>query len=160
FLAIIYCSNQVREVRDDVSRTYAAQEQGETAVGLAKSAQERGSPGAAETLQQAQADLKAKTVEFDAAKAVSDRWKDRARYAGILLRAMLLVDAFLPPGLVRRRIAVESAQRTAGGVHVDTSLVHEGGVGEDPTLNVHTRFTDAIDALSTSVGEFVAWWAM
>jgi TRAP-type mannitol/chloroaromatic compound transport system permease small subunit len=160
FLAIVYCSSQVREVRDDVSRTYAAMEQSETAVRVAKSASEIGSPGSAEALQQAQADLKAKTTEFQAAKAVSDRWKERSSYAGIVLLVLLLIDAVLLPGLVRRRIALESAEAKRETIEVDTSAVHEGGVGEDPTLNVHTRVTDAIDALSTRLGQFVAWWAM
>jgi TRAP-type mannitol/chloroaromatic compound transport system permease small subunit len=135
-------------------------EQSETAVRVAKSASEIGSPGSAEALQQAQADLKAKTTEFQAAKAVSDRWKERSSYAGIVLLVLLLIDAVLLPGLVRRRIALESAEAKRETIEVDTSAVHEGGVGEDPTLNVHTRVTDAIDALSTRLGQFVAWWAM
>src|SRR5204862_328674 len=38
--------------------------------------------------------------------------------------------------------------------------VHEGGVGEDPTLAVHSKFTDFIDAVTTKVGFYVAWWAV
>ena len=33
-------------------------------------------------------------------------------------------------------------------------------MGEDPTLAVHSPFTDAIDTLSTKVGQYVAWWAV
>ena len=38
--------------------------------------------------------------------------------------------------------------------------IHEGGVGEDPTLNLHTPVTDVIEAVNVSVGEFVAYWAV
>jgi TRAP-type mannitol/chloroaromatic compound transport system permease small subunit len=45
-------------------------------------------------------------------------------------------------------------------VQADSSVVHEGGVGEDPTLAVHSRFTDIIDRISTNVGQYVAYWAL
>lgn len=160
FIAIVYCSSQVREVRDDVSRTFAAMEQAQTEVDLAKSARDASQSGGAETLRKAQAQLETTTAEFQVAKGVSDQWKQRAGYAGLTLALLLLVDAVLMPGIVRRRIALESRGKIHEGVEVDTSAVHEGGVGEDPTLNVHTSFTDLIDALSTRVGQFVAWWAM
>ena len=41
-----------------------------------------------------------------------------------------------------------------------SSAVHEGGVGEDPTLAVHSKFTDLIDRISTGVGQYVAYWAL
>ena len=38
--------------------------------------------------------------------------------------------------------------------------MHEGGVGEDPTLFVHSKFTDMIDKATTRIGHYVAWWAV
>jgi TRAP-type mannitol/chloroaromatic compound transport system permease small subunit len=82
------------------------------------------------------------------------------RNAALLLAAMLVVDAFLLPGLIRRRRALEADQ----GLPVAPMAVVEplpgAGVGEDPTLTVRNRFTDWIDRLNTRIGEFVAWWAI
>jgi TRAP-type mannitol/chloroaromatic compound transport system permease small subunit len=61
---------------------------------------------------------------------------------------------------VRRRRALEIAQPGAEVVHPDAPALHEGGVGEDPTLNVHTPVTDAIDRMSSLAGQYVAWWAL
>ncbi len=160
FLGIVYCTSQVREVRDDMSRTFAAMEQAQTAVDLAKSARETTAPGGVDALEKAQAELKAKTAEYETAKAVSDRWKGLARNAGIALGLALLVDAVLLPGAVRRRRALELAEPTREVIHPDAPVLHEGGVGEDPTLGLHTRFTDAIDTFNSRVGQYVAWWAI
>jgi TRAP-type mannitol/chloroaromatic compound transport system permease small subunit len=84
-----------------------------------------------------------------------------AQYAAMLLAALLLVDAALLPGLVRRRRALELAEPSLEVVHPEPSdVVHEGGVGEDPTLAVHSKFTDLIDRTTTRIGEYVAWWAV
>ena len=160
FLAIVYCTSQVREVRDDESRTFAAMGQAQTALELARSARESAAPGGAEALGRAEAELKPTTVQYDAAKAISNQWKSRAQTAGIVLAIMLLIDAVLLPGAVRRRRALELAEPAREVVHPDAPSLHEGGVGEDPTLDVHTRFTDAIDSLSARIGQFVAWWAV
>jgi TRAP-type mannitol/chloroaromatic compound transport system permease small subunit len=160
FLAIVYCTSQVRDVRDEDSRTFAAMEQAQTEFDLANSERAGAAPGGAEALARAQAELKAKTAEYGVAKAVSDHWRALARGAGIALALMLLVDAVLLPGAVRRRYALEAAEPTREAVHPDAPALHEGGIGEDPTLDVHSRITDVIDALSLRVGGFVAWWGI
>ena len=73
---------------------------------------------------------------------------------------LLLIDGVLLPGLVRRRRALELAEPSIEAIHPDSSSVHEGGVGEDPTLAVHSKFTDTIDGISTKVGQYVAYWAL
>ena len=86
FLAIVYCTSQVREVRDDMSRTFAAMEQAQTAVAQAKAEAERGVPERRRTSwRAAKATLKTRTAEYDVAKGVSDGWKSRAQTAGIVL---------------------------------------------------------------------------
>ena len=73
---------------------------------------------------------------------------------------MLAVDAFLLPLLVRRRRALETAQPSLETVHPEPLDIHEGGVGEDPTLAIHTRLTDAIEWVDVRVGQYVAYWAI
>ena len=159
FLGVIYCNSQVREVRDDVSRTFAALEQAQTAEKQAAPV-DPANPTADEraALEKARADVAKGKTEYAAAAAVSEGWTARARWLGIAIAVLLLVDAFLIPGIVRRAQARgEAPAPLAGAVPPE---VHEQGTGEDPTLGLHTRFTDRIEWLNTKAGEFVAYWAL
>src|SRR5437763_8460321 len=136
FLAIIYCNTQIREVRDDESRTFAALEQAQEVLERARPREgaEPTPEGKAE-FDRAQAEVRTLDVDYQKAKAIRDDWKNRASIAAIALAVMLLIDAALLPGLVRRRHALELAQPSVEVVHPDAvsgvAGVHEGGVGED-----------------------------
>ena len=162
FLAIIYCNAQIREVRDDESRTFAAMEQAQAAVERARPREgAEPTPESRAELDRAQAELNKNDAEYRAAKSIRDEWKRYASIAAIVLAVMLLIDGALLPGLVRRRYALESARPVTALAHEEVVAgVHEGGVGEDPTLAVHSKFTDFIDAVTTKVGFYVAWWAV
>jgi TRAP-type mannitol/chloroaromatic compound transport system permease small subunit len=162
FLAILYCNSQIREVRDDESRTFAAFEQAQVAVERAKPRQgAEVTPEVKREVEQAEAELRAREAEYQVAKGVRDHWKKLASMGAILLGLMLLVDGALLPSIVRKRRALELAQPTRETVAPDAStLVHEGGVGEDPTLAVHSKLTDIIDGINTKVGHYVAYWAV
>jgi len=159
FVAIIYCNSQVREVRDDVSRTFAALEQSQNAVKRAAPI-DAASPTTEERqeLAKAQADVTKDRGEYETAAAVSEGWTSRARWLAIALAVMLVVDAFLIPGVVRRA----HARGDSGPRGADLVLPPEAqqGTGEDPTRGVHSRFTDAIERVNVKAGEFVAYWAV
>ena len=161
FLAILYCNSQVREVRDDTSRTFAAMEQAQTAALYAKPRSQPPTPEEAANYAKAQADIKPREAEYAIAKAVTDHWISLARWSAILMAVLLLIDAILMPSLVRKRRALEAASAPPSPIVVpDASVVHEAGVGEDPTLHLHTRLTDAIEWLNVRAGEYVAWWSL
>ncbi|MEO8741368.1 MAG: TRAP transporter small permease subunit [Casimicrobiaceae bacterium] len=160
FLGILYCNGQVREVRDDESRTFAAHQEAQTAAEARRPEPGDASPGEAKAFAKAEATVAAREVEYEAAKAVRDGWKNRALIAAVALAIMLLVDALLLPGLVRRRRALEDSNPMLQTAQPDADPVHKGGVGEDPTLGMHTRFTDLIERLDTAVGKYVAFWAL
>jgi TRAP-type mannitol/chloroaromatic compound transport system permease small subunit/heme exporter protein D len=162
FLAIIYCTSQVREVRDDTSRTFAALEQANTAVAQAKPRSETPTPEEAAQYARAQADVKQKEAEAAVAQAVTDQWRSRARWSAIVMAVLLLIDAVLLPGLVRKRRALEAGRAQATTIEVADAVseVHEAGVGQDPTLHLHTRLTDAIEWINVRAGQYVAWWSL
>ncbi len=161
FLGVLYCSSEVRETREDVSRTGAEYEQALTTVkhthpadAAAVTAEER------KTLADAEGVVRAKQIEFDAAKKIQDDWKDRARMIGIVVLVLLAIDAVLMPALVRKR----RAQATAAGYAADPVApepeIAPQGTAEDPTRLMHTRFTDWIDTISAKAGEYVGYWAI
>ena len=165
FLGIVYCNAQVRDVYEDVSRTYAALERGHTVLERAKPDNEAtATPEERKAYAQAQADYAKQETEYKAARAVSDGWYGRARGLGILLALLLLVDAFLMPRIVRRL----HASGQAGVAAVAATTPHMApppdvpaiGTAEDPTLHVHTRFTDAIEWVNVKAGEYVAYWGV
>ena len=159
FILLLYCNAEVRDLRDNVSRTFAARQQAETTIEQART------EGAttAEEKQELKADQGAVTSserEYQIAKAASDEWKRNASIAAGGIALLLLADAVLIPGLVRRRRALELAQPDLEVVHAEAPVVHEAGTAEDPTMTMHTRFTDAIEWLNVRVGEYVAYWAV
>jgi TRAP-type mannitol/chloroaromatic compound transport system permease small subunit len=140
FLGIIYCNGQEREVRDETSRTFAEMERAQNDAS------------------QTPALIAQRKAAYEQAQAVTDHWHDTGRNVAILLAAMLLVDGALLPRMVRRRRALEDASPSHQPLAAPE--LHEGGVGEDPTLAVHTRFTDTIDRFNAAIGKYVAWWAI
>ena len=164
FIGVIYCNDSVRDVRDDVSRTFAAYEQAQNALEQAKPIDAANpTPDENKALADAQAGMKKSEADYKVAKEVSDHWENLARAFGIALAVLLAIDAFLIPGIVRRMHA-----RGDAGVAVAATephappppQVHEQGTGEDPTLGIHTKFTDGIEWVNTKAGEFVAYWAV
>ena len=161
FVGIIYCNTQVRESREDVSRTTAEYEQAQTKVRQTHPADAAAvTPEERKTLADAEAVVRDKKSAYEAAKKVQDDWKGIAQMIGIVVVVLLAIDAFLIPALVRKR----RAQATAAGYAADP-VAHEPeipphGTAEDPTLRLHTPFTDRIDALNAKAGEYVAYWAV
>ena len=164
FLGILYCNAQLRDVYEDVSRTYAALEGGKTELDRAKPENPAAAnPAERKRYEDAQASYAKLELEYRAAREVSDTWYGRARNIGILLGVLLLVDAFLMPGIVRRLhargltgVAVAATAPTAPPAPEVPAI----GTAEDPTLRVHTRFTDAIEWVNVKAGEYVAYWGV
>jgi TRAP-type mannitol/chloroaromatic compound transport system permease small subunit len=161
FLFILYCNTQVREVRDDTSRTFAALEQAQHAADIAKPEADRATPEATADYQRALGEVRKAQGEYDVAKAVTDSWYGRARWGAIALAILLLGDAVLMPGLVRKQKAREiAAGEPPAVVPEGIPAVAEPVLAEDPTLHFHSRITDAIEAVNVKAGEFVAWWSL
>jgi TRAP-type mannitol/chloroaromatic compound transport system permease small subunit len=76
------------------------------------------------------------------------------------MAAMLILDGILLPWLVRATNAREAAERANAPPEVVPPDVAAIGTSEDPTLGMHTRFTDVIEAINIKTAEFVAYWAV
>ena len=161
FVAILYCNSEVRESRDDVSRTTAVLEQAQTVLKYGQPADAAApTPEERKSLTDADTAVRARQTEYDAAKAVQDRWKSTAGWLAIVIAALLVVDAFLIPALVRKRRAAAVAAGYAADPVAPAADVPAHGTAEDPTLRMHSRFTDWIDRINARAGEYVAYWAI
>jgi TRAP-type mannitol/chloroaromatic compound transport system permease small subunit len=161
FLVILHYNGQIGDAREDVSRTKAAVEKAHVAVERAKPSRDAApSPATAERLKKAEADLADREAKFAAAEAELVGRHQVSRWLAILIAVMLLVDAVLLPGMVRRTNAREAGAIEAGTPGPVMPVVHEVGTAEDPTMGVHTRITDALEWLNLRAGEFVAYWAV
>jgi TRAP-type mannitol/chloroaromatic compound transport system permease small subunit len=161
FLAILYVNVQIRDAREDVSRTRAALE---TAHGELRRVQPAPgvtiSPERAERLAKAEAAEASAKAEFAAMERELDGRHSIARWLALLLAVLLIADAALLPGTVRRAAQREAERRTAAPAAPPIPDVPPIGTHEDPTLGLHTRFTDAIEWVNLRTGEFVAYWAV
>jgi TRAP-type mannitol/chloroaromatic compound transport system permease small subunit len=161
FLVILYTTDEIRDRREDVSRTRAAVEASHSELSHAQI-----SPGVTATAQMTERLSKAQTAEattksdFDTAQANLSRWRDYSRWLAILMAAMLIADAIMLPWLVRRANAREAVERANAPPAIIAPDIPPIGTHEDPTLGLHTRFTDAIEWVNIKVGEYVAYWAV
>ncbi|MFZ1886225.1 MAG: TRAP transporter small permease subunit [Rhodoplanes sp.] len=164
FLAILYTTGQIRDAREDVSRTRAEFESAHHSVSRAELRPGVEATAATrERLSKAQADEAKAKAEFDRATSELD-WREMvSRGFALLMAAMLLLDAALLPGVVRRTREREAQSRASAESSIPEPAIPEvvlAGTHEDPTLQLHTPVTDALEWLNVRVGEFVAYWAV
>jgi TRAP-type mannitol/chloroaromatic compound transport system permease small subunit/TM2 domain-containing membrane protein YozV len=161
FLLILHTTDVIRDRREDVSRTRAAVATTHSAVEHAVVPSDvTATPEMADRLAKAKAAETAAKSDYDTAQGNLAHWYDYSRWLAILMAAMLVGDAILLPWIVRATNAREAAERANAPAEVVVPDVGAIGTGEDPTLGLHTRFTDAIEAVNIRVGEFVAYWAV
>lgn len=162
FLLILYANGEMRDGREDVSRTRAAVESSHTAIRHAQiPPNTQATPEMAERLKEAQGAGEVAEQQFAEAQAGLARWQRYSRWLAILMAAMLLADALLLPGAVRRASEREAAERRLHPPPPEqVAHVDQLGTGEDPTLGVHTWLTDKIELLNIRAGEFAAYWAV
>jgi len=158
FLALLHTNGIYRDNREYVSKARADYEAAHhTLETVERTPGERQQ----ERLAKARRDQAQAQNALDSARGELDRWNRITRLLAIALAVMLLVDAALLPGVMKRQAARE-AERAASAPPPapPPPEVHEAGTGEDPTMTLHTRLTDVIDSISTWTGEFVAYWGM
>jgi TRAP-type mannitol/chloroaromatic compound transport system permease small subunit len=141
FVAILVVNGDIRDAREDFSRTRAAYDK--TRLDLS-----RGSGS--------EAAVSAANKEATAASAELDRWRAISRGLALGMAAMLLIDAALIPGTVRRLRAREADIRAAA----PEPVIAEGPPPEDPTLHVRLPLVAPLDAFNAFAGKFVAYWAV
>ena len=145
-------TSQIREVRDDESRTFAAHRSrrntpSERARRRKARATRRGAAGIAARRPRRQA----RRASTQAAKAVRDHWKTWRAMPRSCSALMLLVDAALLPGLVRRRRALGAGRAVAAKPRNRTPHRCTKAASARIRRSTCTRpFTDVIERINTA----------
>ena len=155
FVAVLYCNGEVREAartsrapRPSSSRRRRAVKVAEPIDAAAPTAEE------SKALAEAQAAVRKQQAEYDVAFGVQNHWKSIAGWIAVVVAAMLLVDAFLLPGLVRRRRANAEAAGYAdrpGDARARRAGARHGRGSDDPHAHaIHRLDRRASTARSAS----------
>ena len=87
------------------------------------------------------------------------KWTWITRIIAIVIGILLLIDAYLIPGLVDKCAEMEAREDKKAKERISMPS-HEPGTGESPTLGVHSKYFDYVDKVNGYVGEFVCFWSI
>lgn len=163
FLGVLYANGHIHEERENVSRTRAEAQQATTALERAQKRHESDPASvAADELERLRAGAQAAAGAFQAAEGQMAYWSRIATGTVGLIGLLLLGDAFLLPGLVRRRRAIEM-NAPAAPPPTDVGAVDPGSnvAAKDAAMRRrHPPATRWIDTMNGWIGEYVAYWAI
>jgi TRAP-type mannitol/chloroaromatic compound transport system permease small subunit len=157
FAVILWGNDNVREAREDVSRTRHQYEVAARAVNRAEARMQAGRSGNQETLDRAREQAQKANAELEVAEARMSRWSRVSTSGAAAMAVLLLIDAVLLPRLVRR------ARRHEGDPRAEVTVLPEApqvGTVEATSVHVRTPITDAIDRFNAAIGIYVAYWAV
>ncbi|HET6159379.1 MAG TPA: TRAP transporter small permease subunit [Dongiaceae bacterium] len=155
FLIILWTNAHVRDAREDVSHTRSDYESAERMVNKAKTEVSRQQEDAEEHLKKAQEESNQAKSGYLAAQAERGSADLYARIAAGVMGLMLLVDALLLPGLVRRTRAREPLPPPPLPAHPMETAIPDASLPAPQVKGI-----GLIDTLSRTVGEFIAYWAV
>ena len=106
-----------------------------------------------------QAKLKEAKDDLSAQLGNENKWQWVSRSLAIAIGVLLVIDAFLIPGMLRRRAELEGREAKPGAKY-DIPDAEELTAEEDTAGRVHTPWLDWIDKMNGYVGEFVSYWSI
>lgn len=170
-LAVLFANAQVKEAvnkhsgaSNQVSIAEFKLERAQTKFDLEKPAEgetvedQAALEAARDKLEAAETALESAKQEIALYAAQLTKWRWVARILAIVIGVLLVIDAFLLPGLVRRR---EEYERSLG---IKEQVYHipevEEGGEYSPAAQVHRPWLDWIDKVNGYVGEFICYWSI
>ena len=171
-LAVLFANAQVKEAvnkhsgaSNQVSIAEFKLERAQTKFDLEKQKLEGESTTGQEAVETARQKLEKAEQALESAKqelsvytAALNKWNWVARILAIIIGVLLVIDAFLLPGLVRRRAEYEKSLGIKEQIyHIPD--IEEGG-DYSPAAQVHRPWLDWIDKLNGYVGEFICYWSI
>lgn len=155
FLALLWTNAEVRDARQEVSRTRLESEQATRLVARAEASRKRKPEGADERVAEAEANAGPARDAYAVAERVQDDANSHVRIVAIILGVMLLGDALLIPGMVRRARETEPPPEPLPDHLIETAVPENftASPGTGGALRL-------IDGLVRWTGEFSSYWAV
>ncbi|HMN21173.1 MAG TPA: TRAP transporter small permease subunit [Ottowia sp.] len=162
FVGILYANGHIHEERENVSRTRAEALKATTAL---ERAQKRVDADAASVdaaeLEQLRATARQAKAGHDAAEGDMAYWRNVITGTGGVIGVLLLIDAFLLPGLVRKRRAIEMGAQAAAPTDIGAVDPGSNVAAKDAALRRgYPAATRWIDSMNGWIGEYVSYWAI
>lgn len=157
FLALLWGNVHTREARDALSAANEAVKIAEFELQRAQSPDNESPDKATQISTKRDALDKAHQGQKTAIEN-SVTWHRIPRYIALLLLILMIVDAYLLPGLVRRCHATET--RAPPAAPPPDWMDAQSEIDRDPSVSMHTQITNFIDKLSGFSGQFVALWSI
>lgn len=110
-------------------------------------------------LEKAKQAMKAANKELTAQLANEKKWMWISRILAMVIAVLLIIDAFLIPGMVRRTAEAERVKAESERKY-EIPDAEEFSTEVDPASRVHTPWLDWIDSVNGFVGEFVCYWSI
>ena len=113
-----------------------------------------------ERLEEARTQLEQAQPRLEAATEARSLWSSVGRYALIAIGVLLVIDAVLVPGMVRRcnaALTPEDLGETGAQARLDEA---ESEAAESDFQRVGTGWPGMLDRISYYTGEFVAYWVV
>jgi len=153
FVSILIINTQVRDARDTLSNVTNDIKLADFKIQRAEKAIKKGRRGAQEKLQRAQQHQTEAITALSQAQERTEQWDQVSMGIGGLMLLLLVVDALLLPGLVRKQNQLEKNISHEGFSCPAVEQEHDDS--REPFL-----FSRAISRLNATVGEFVAYWSI
>ncbi|KKL77798.1 hypothetical protein LCGC14_2031290 [marine sediment metagenome] len=159
FIALLLSNVQYRAALNLVSGAKNEVSVADFDLKRAQKAVKKGVEGAQQKLEKARQTLETAAQNVEIEKAGVDNWNLIVRMFAILIALLLLVDAYLLPGLVNK-----CAEKEACEAGPDTQKIgmpaQEPGIGESPTRGIQNKYFYYIDKANGYAGEFVCFWSI
>ena len=169
-VAVLFANAQVKEAvnlhsgaMNEISIAEFKRDRAQTKVDLEKPAEgqsvqdKQALEEARQNLEEARQNLERARQEAAAYQARLDKWNWTARILAIIIGILLVIDAFLLPGLVRRRAEYEAGLEKEEQRY---QFPEEEGGDYSPAAQIHRPWLDWIDKLNGFVGEFICYWSI
>ncbi len=160
FIALLLFSVQVRNAVDVVSGAKNEVRIAEFDLERAQKAIDKGRDGAQQKMDKAKQALPIARQNLAEKQATHDNWFLSARIAAIIIGLMLLIDAFLLPGMLKKCAAAEA--RVPKVETVDKMAEFERLGKAEATIDVEVKnpFFVWVDKINGYVGEYVSFWSI
>lgn len=155
FAIILYGGTMYRDAREDFSKVKSEADSFTRLIERAKPAVDRGSADAKRRIEAAEKRLQPTLERLKQSEALIDKANLVMRIAGGITLVMLLVDAALLPGMVRRRREEEPLpveDLATPPIFTDDA--------PPPLPGIWGRISDGIDRIIRVVGEYSGYWAI